>query len=317
MIPPGRAVCTTLSMRAPRLDREFLQRCASYPRALVTGGAGFIGSNLVEALLTRGTAVISVDNYSSGSVDNHVGSEMVCYYDHNTAENLDWLADFAPSEVYHLGEYSRIVPSFEEIEMCHHSNCRGTFNVMEFCRRHGAKMIYAASSSKFGNDGADENLSPYAWMKAKNVELLANYRDWFGLDYAVTYFFNVYGPRQITRGKYATVIAIFQQCVLEGRPIPIVAPGDQRRDFTHVSDIVEGILLAAERGSGDGYLLGTGVNHTILEVAQMFEHPYEMLPERRGERFSGQAHPSKAQGELGWEAKVALRDYIAEWRATA
>lgn len=301
-------------MRAPRLDRELLHRSASCPRALVTGGAGFIGSNLVEALVEAGTHVISIDDYSSGSRENHIDSERAKYFEYDTAMDLSWLLDFQPSVVYHLGEYSRIVPSFEEIRSCHHSNFTGTFNVLEFCRSAGAKVVYSASSSKFGNGGADENLSPYAWMKAKNVELIVNYGAWFGLDHAITYFFNVYGPRNISRGKYATVIPIFQQCVLENRPIPVVSPGEQRRDFTHVSDIVEGLLLAAERGQGDGYLLGTGRNYSILEVAEMFDHPYEFVPERRGERFTGHAHPSKAQAELGWAAKVVLPDYIRSWK---
>jgi len=293
-------------------------------KILVTGGAGFIGSNLIEKLveLYPKSEIISIDNYFTGSKKNHINSQNVSYIEEYTC-NIDnilaiwsrgWSREkWVPDTIFHLGEFSRIVQSFKDIEICGNSNMRGTFAVLNYWRRNKCKLIYAASSSKFGNDGKDENLSPYAWMKAKNVELIKNFSDWFGLDYAITYFFNVYGPRQILEGEYAAVIGIFQNQYLAGKPLTVVEPGTQRRDFTYVEDIVEGMIKAAEKGSGDGYLLGTGVNHQIIDVAKMFNHEIKMIPERKGERFSGKAYPSKAEKELGWKAKTQLKDYINNW----
>jgi UDP-glucose 4-epimerase len=292
---------------------------STWNRVIVTGGAGFIGTELIKKLRVSHpeTDIISIDNYFSGSRDVSNQVSGVTYIEDSTHNIEQYVASYKPEVIFHFGEYSRIVASFGDIEHCHNFNTRGTFDVINACRKHNVKLVYAASSSKFGNGGADEHLSPYAWMKAKNIELIQNMANWYGgFDYAITYFFNVYGPGQITTGKMAAVIGIFQQCVLDNRPIPVVSPGTQRRDFTHVDDIVEGVILAAEKGSGDGYLLGTGVNHSLLEVAQMFKHPYEFIPERKGERFTSQAYASKAQEELGWHAKRSLPEYVDQWLAS-
>ncbi|MBS1722873.1 MAG: NAD-dependent epimerase/dehydratase family protein [Armatimonadetes bacterium] len=301
-------------MTPPKIASEFLTPKTG-ARAIVTGGAGFIGSRLIEALVARGTKVISIDNYSTGTTDRHVDSPNVSYHTWDTADGLEWLLPFEPNIVYHLGEYARIVTSFEDVRQVHRSNSAGSFNVFEFCRESKAKLVYSATSSALGNEGKDENLNPYAWMKSKNVELIKNYGEWYGMEHAIAYFFNVYGPGQITQGKYAAVIGIFQQCVLEGRPIPVVSPGVQSRDFTHVDDIVAGLLLVADQGSGDGYLLGTNQCHTMIEVAEMFDHPYELVPERPGERFTSTVLPSRARTELGWTAEKSLADYIGAWKA--
>lgn len=288
---------------------------------LVTGGAGFIGSHLIEKLakLNPNNRIMSIDNYSTGIKENEF-PELATYLCGHTSRinsciyNNSYFADFVPEIVYHLGEYSRIVPSFEDIQTCFHSNIEGTFSVLEYCCKHNAKLVYAASSSKFGNNCEDQHLSPYAWMKAKNVELINNYKEWFGLKSAICYFYNVYGGRQISRGKYATLVGIFQEQYLSGEPLTVVEPGTQRRDFTHVDDIVDGLILAGGRGDGDNYLLGTGKNYSIVEVTGMFDHPYVLVPARTGERFTSMAYESRAQSELGWSAKISLPDYINEWK---
>jgi UDP-glucose 4-epimerase len=205
------------------------------------------------------------------------------------------------------------VQSFDEIDLCWELNLHGTKEVVRFAHQHGSKLVYAGSSSKFGNDGKDENLSPYAWTKAKNVEYIRNFANWFGLDYVITYFYNVYGPGQIKAGRYATVIGIFETQYERGEPLTVVAPGTQTRDFTHVDDIVDGIICCYERGMGDGYLLGAGQEHQLREVAEMFGD-YTLVPARKGERERGQADTSKARS-IGWAPKHSLSTYIKDFKA--
>ncbi|MDY7087986.1 MAG: NAD-dependent epimerase/dehydratase family protein [Actinomycetota bacterium] len=286
---------------------------------LVTGGAGFVGSALIKSLLADfpAAAVVSLDNYFTGVPENHVNDPRVTYIDGSTVDLAKIWADRGlpgPEIVFHLGEYSRIVTSFEDHDLTWDFNLLGTKEVVKFASANGAKLIYAGSSSKFGNDGQDENLNPYAWTKAKNIEYIKNYSSWYGLDHAITYFYNVYGPGQITSGKYATVIGIFEDKYLKGEPLPVVSPGTQTRDFTHIDDIVRGIVLVAQKGQGDGYLLGAGHEWSILEVAKMFGTPYELIPALRGERTRGHADNSKA-AELGWTVSRRLDDYIASFVA--
>jgi UDP-glucose 4-epimerase len=286
---------------------------------LVPGGAGFVGSALIKSLLADypAAAIVSLDNYFTGVPENHVNDPRVTYLDGSTADLAKiWAGRGLPSPeiVFHLGEYSRIVTSFEDHDLTWDYNLLGTKEVVKFASAAGAKLIYAGSSSKFGNDGQDENLNPYAWTKAKNIEYIRNYANWYGLDYAITYFYNVYGPGQITSGKYATVIGIFEDKYLRGEPLPVVSPGTQTRDFTHIDDIVRGIVLVAQKGSGDGYLLGAGHEWPILEVAQMFGVPYELTPALRGERTRGQADITRA-AELGWHPERRLDEYVAAFVA--
>jgi len=291
---------------------------SSYTKVLVTGGAGFIGSNLIKQLNANNPDLIikSLDNYFTGSKDNHIESSNIEYLYGCTTEILTnkKLMSFDPDVVFHLGEYSRIVKSFEDIDKCYKFNSQGTFSVIQYCHQKNAKLIYAASSSKFGNEGKDEHLSPYAWFKAKNIELIKNYSSWYDLNYAITYFYNVYGPGQIMKGDYAAVIGIFQQQVLDHKKITVVSPGFQKRDFTHVNDIVKGVIAASEKGHGDGYLLGTGKNYTLLEIAEAFDHPYVLIPERKGERFTSQAYPTKSEQELNWKAEHDVIEYIKNWK---
>lgn len=275
---------------------------------LVTGGAGFIGSHLIGVLVGQRRNVISLDDYSTGRIDNHVdGAEYV----RGSTVDVKRLISISPEVVYHLGEYARVERSFEDMGTVWRSNKGGTFAVLEFCRERGAKLVYAGSSTKFGDGGLGRDQSPYAWTKATNTELVINYGSWFGLRHAVTYFYNVYGDREIATGPYATVVGIFKDRFQRGLPLPVVSPGVQRRNFTHVSDIVDGLVRVGERGEGDGYGLGSDDSYSILELARLFGSPIEMLPARRGNRMDTALDTSKARA-LGWKASRRLSEYVEE-----
>jgi UDP-glucose 4-epimerase len=282
-------------------------------KILVTGGAGFIGSHLVEALVKNGCDVVSLDDYSTGSETNHIQGAR---YIKGSTKDVALLVDFRPDLVYHLGEYSRVEKSFDDMPRVWESNKDGTFAVLEFCRTHQTKIVYAGSSTKFGDGGLGRDQSPYAWTKASNTELVRNYGSWFGLPYAITYFYNVYGPREISEGGYATLIGIFKKRVTDKLPLTVVAPGTQRRNFTHVADIVAGLVAVGERGLGDDFGLGADESYSILEIAQMFGAPIEMLPERKGNRMTSDVDTKRAREELGWQATRRIEDHIREFVAS-
>jgi len=279
-------------------------------KVLVTGGAGFVGSNLIKYIKENyDCEIVSLDNYFTGKEENHV--EGVTYIHGNT-----WEADliFEDMEVpfdtvFHFGEYSRIVQSFEDIQFVQQSILSGTPKILDLCRHWDAKLIYSASSSKFGNDGKDENLSPYAWMKAKMVELIKNYHDWFDLQYEICYFFNVYGPGQIMKGDYATVIGIFERQWKANEPCTVVSPGTQSRDFTHVADIVSGVTKSANVNLNREWHLRSGIERTIIDVAEMFGD-WEMIPERRGERLNSAHIVTDTEEKLNWKPLNSLEDWI-------
>ena len=283
---------------------------------LIIGGAGFIGSNIIEALLERKLAenIVSLDNYSSGTSKNHFKDERVSYFGGSSWDILESRnAEFEalqPDVVFHLGEFSRIVTSFPKVNYVFESNSLGTQRVLEYCVRKNAKLVYSGSSSTFGNDGRDSNLSPYAFLKKQNIQLIHNYGEWFGLKFAITFFYNVYGPRDIEQGEYATVVATFRRQYAAGEPLTVVLPGTQRRIFTHVNDIVSGLLLVAERGEGDGYKLAGDDDVSVQELANMFGTNVTYVPERRGERFSSVCETSRARTELGWTPQVSLASYV-------
>ena len=276
-------------------------------KILVTGGAGFVGSHLCERLAQDNTnEVYSLDNYFTGSKNNHVKN--VTYIKGSTAD-IEKLVTFSPDMVYHLGEYSRVEQSFDDIEKVWKFNKDGIFAVLEFVRKHGCKILYAGSSTKFGDGGLGRSASPYAWTKATNTELVMNYGAWFNVPYAITYFYNVYGDREIESGKYATLIALFKNKIKNNEILTVVSPGTQKRNFTHIDDIIDGLVLVGENGYGDEFGIGSGEAYTILEVAQMFGGEIKMLPERKGNRMSADVMTEKTKA-LGWSPKKRLQDYI-------
>jgi len=274
---------------------------------LVTGGAGFIGSNLCEELVHRKTGEIySLDNYSMGSEKNHVAG---VNYIRGDTRNISELLTVQADLVFHLGEYSRVEQSFQDFRKVWHYNKIGTFEVLEYCKNTGAKLIYAGSSTKFGDGGLNRSESPYAWSKASNTELIKNYGDWFNLEYAIAYFYNAYGPREISSGKYSTLIAVFAEKMRKKQPLTVVSPGHQKRNFTHVSDIVEGLILIAEKGCGDNFGIGSEEEFSILEIANKFGGAIEYLPERRGNRMKADLITDKTRS-LGWKCQNSIDEYI-------
>jgi UDP-glucose 4-epimerase len=275
-------------------------------KILVTGGAGFVGSHLCERLVKEGNKVYSLDNYFTGSINNHVNG--VTYIRGDT-KNISRLISFSLDIIYHLGEYSRVEQSFSDIELVHEYNTQGTFCVLEFARKHSCKIVYSGSSTKFGDGGLGRNASPYAYSKASNTELVVNYGNWYNLPYAITYFYNVYGPREINTGKYATVIALFKEKYKQGLPITVVSPGTQKRNFTYIDDIINALVLIGEHGYGDEFGIGSDESFSILEVAEMFGGEIEMLSERPGNRMISDVVTDKTKA-LDWIPKHSLIDYI-------
>ncbi len=280
-------------------------------KILVTGGAGFIGSHLCERLAQNlDNEVYSLDNYFTGSVENHISN--VTYIKGNT-KDINTLINFTPSIVYHLGEYSRVEQSFYDIQKVIEYNKIGIFEVLEFVRKHKCKLLYAGSSTKYGDNGENANASPYAWSKSSNTQIVKNYGKWFGIDYVITYFYNVYGPREIQTGKYATLIALFKEKMKNNETLTIVSPGTQIRNFTHVDDTIDALLLVGEKGHGDEYGIGNPQGYTILEIASMYGGKIEMIPERKGNRLIASVVADKVK-DLGWEAKRDIKDYIEEMK---
>lgn len=275
---------------------------------VVTGGAGFIGSHLCDRLAKQGHRVISLDHYFAGSKANHVpGVE----YREGHTKDIETLIPESPDRVFHLGEYARVEISLSEPKIVWDLNVAGTFAVVEFWRKHECKLIYSGSSTKFGDGGLGRDQTPYAWTKAINTELIQNYSAWYSLPFAITYFYNVYGERERSAQHYGTVIQTFIEKHKAGEPLPVVSPGTQKRNFTHVEDIVDGLMLVGEKGEGDNFGLGNKKEYSILDLAGLFRSPITMLPERAGNRMSAALDTSRSEA-LGWHASCNLEDYIHE-----
>ena len=280
---------------------------------VITGGAGFVGSNLINLLIKKTKyKLISIDSYSSGSRKNHIKSNRVKYIKGETKNIFDLLKK--PNKIvsiFHFGEFARIYQSFLKMNECINSNTVGSNEVFNFCLKYKIKLIYSATSASLGNRGNDKNLSPYAFTKSKNLELLENLKKWFKFRYEVIYFYNVYGPNQICEGKMATVIGIFENCYKKNKPLPVVKPGNQTRRFTHINDTVEVCYMAWKKNLCRHYSIANHKTYSILEIAKMFNSKIKFLPKRPGERYaSALTNMNLSNKVYKYFGKINLKTYI-------
>ena len=256
---------------------------------VITGGAGFIGTNLIQRLINNTKFnIISIDNYSSGKKKNHIKSNRIRYIQADTQDIKFILKNYKNNihTLFHFGEFARIYQSFSHFSDCYKANIIGSNEVFKFCLENKIKLIYSATSANLGNKGKDKNLSPYAFTKSQNLELLENLKKWFNLKFEIIYFYNVYGPFQISSGKMATVIGIFEHQYKKNIPLSVVRPGSQSRRFTHVDDTVDACYFAWKRNRCKHYSISNKKSYSILEVAKMFNHKVKFLPPRPGERYA-------------------------------
>ena len=282
-------------------------------KILVTGGAGFVGTNLIKLLLKRTNyKIISIDNYSSGTRLNHIKSRRVKYIKGNSVNISKLIKNpHQIKTIFHFGEFARIYQSFLKMDQCISSNSVGSNAVFNFCLKHKIKLIYSATSASLGNKGNDKNLSPYAFTKAKNLELLENLKKWFNFKYEVIYFYNVYGSHQICRGQMSTVIGIFEDHYKKKKPLPVVLPGTQTRRFTHINDTVEICYLAWKKNLCRHYSVASIKSYSILEVARMFKSKIKFLPRRQGERYASALTKMNLSNKIyKYYGKIHLKDYV-------
>ena len=284
---------------------------------IVTGGAGFVGSNLIKLLIKKTNfKILSLDNYSSGSKKNHIKHSRVKYIIADTKDILKVIKH--PKKIkaiFHFGEFARIYQSFLQMDKCISSNSVGTNAVFNFCLTNKIKLIYSATSASLGNRGKDKNLSPYAFTKSKNLELLENLKKWFNFNYEIVYFYNVYGPMQISKGKMATVIGIFEECYKKNKPLTIVRPGNQSRRFTHINDTVEICYKAWKKNLCRHYSISNKKSYTIIEVAKLFGSKVKFLPKRDGERYaSALTNMNLSNRVYRHFGKINLKDYIQKFK---
>jgi UDP-glucose 4-epimerase len=284
---------------------------------VVTGGAGFIGSNLIEELIKiRKYKIVSFDNYSSGRIVNHIKNPRIKYLKGNTKNISKILKKYKNKihTIFHFGEFSRIFQSFKKFKECFNSNIQGSTELFRFALDNKIKVIYSATSASLGNSGKDMNLSPYAFTKAKNLELLENLKKWFNLRYEVVYFYNVYGPRQICKGEMATVVGIFEEHYKDKRSLPVVRPGSQTRRFTHVKDTVNACLVAWKKNKCRHYSVASNKSYSIVQLAKMFDCKIKYLPRRSGERFSSALKKMNLSNKvIRIKARVKIKDYIKNY----
>lgn len=281
---------------------------------VVTGGAGFVGANLIEKLVHKTKfKIISIDNYSSGIKKNHIKNKRIKYIKSDTAQISKTLNSYKKKihSIFHFGEFARIYQSFLKMDECIKSNTIGSHAVFNFCLSNKIKLIYSATSASIGHKGHDKNLSPYAFTKAKNLEMLENLKSWFNFKYEIVYFYNVYGPRQISFGDMATVIGIFEYQFKKKRPLTIVRPGSQSRRFTHITDTVEACFYAWKQNKCRHYSISNKNIYSILEVAKMFKTKIRFLPPRKGERFaSALTNMNLSNKVYKLFGKIQLKNYI-------
>ena len=279
---------------------------------IVTGGAGFVGTNLIKSLLKKTKfRIISLDDYSSGTKLNHIKNPRLKYIKGKTVNISKLIGNNKRiNSVFHFGEFARIYQSFLKMNECIDSNSVGSNAVFNFVKKK-IKLIYSATSASLGNKGDDKNLSPYAFSKAKNLELLENLKKWFNFKYEVIYFYNVYGPHQISKGQMSTVIGIFEEHYKRGKPLPVVRPGTQTRRFTHIDDTIDVCLMAWKKNLCRHYSIANKQSHSLIDVAKMFKSKIKYLPKREGERYSSALiNKSLSNKMYKYFGKIKLKEYI-------
>ena len=285
-------------------------------KILITGGAGFVGTNLIRHLLEKTDyKIISLDNYSSGSKKNHVKNTRVKYVKGDT-RNISKLIK-KPNQIktiFHFGEFSRIYQSFLNMNECIESNSVGSNSIFNFCLKNKIKLIYSATSASLGNKGHDKNLSPYAFSKAKNLELLENLKKWFNFKYEIIYFYNVYGPNQICKGHMSTVIGIFEDHYKRNKPLPVVRPGTQSRRFTHIDDTIKICYMAWKKNLCRHYSISNKKSYSIIDVAKLFDSKVKYLPKRAGERFASALTNKNLSNKIyKYFGEISLKKYIKDF----
>ena len=284
---------------------------------VVTGGAGFVGSNLIEELIKlKKYKILSLDNYSSGKISNHLYSSKVKYLNGDIKHISKILKKYKNKihTIFHFGEFARIFQSFKKFKECFSSNIEGSAELFRFALENKIKLIYSATSASLGSGGKDMNLSPYAFTKAKNLELLENLKKWFNFKYEVIYFYNVYGPKQICRGDMATVVGIFEDHFKNKKPLPIVKPGSQTRRFTHVKDTVNACIIAWKKDKCRHYSVANSKSYSIIQLAKIFNCKIKYLPKRPGERFSSALKRMNLTNKVTRiSANINLKDYIKDF----
>ncbi len=284
---------------------------------IITGGAGFVGTNLIKLLLKKTNySLISLDNYSSGTKTNHIKDNRIVYLRGHTKDISKILKSYTNKvdSIFHFGEFARIYQSFLQMNKCLDSNSIGTNAVFNYCLTNKIKLVYSATSATLGNKGKDKNLSPYAFSKAKNLELLENLKKWFNFKYEIIYFYNVYGPHQISKGKMATVIGIFEDCFKKNKPMTVVRPGTQSRRFTHINDTVNVCYLAWKKNLCRHYSISHKKSYTIIEVAKLFNKKIKYASKRAGERYASALTTMNLSNKVyKYFGKISLKDYITNF----